>query len=102
MRTSLPGGAIMASFNRFKMRQFALVMKLVERGNLHDAATELNMSQPAATKLLQEIEEALGAPLFFRHTRGMKPTPFGHLAARHAERIFAELHRMQQGAGLQH
>src|SRR3954469_24726018 len=64
-------------YGRFKMRQLALVLKLVGTGNLHDAAAALNMSQPAATKLLQEIEEALGAELFIRQSRGMKPTPSG-------------------------
>jgi DNA-binding transcriptional LysR family regulator len=90
---------IVSPFNRFKMRQFALVQKLVEVGNLHDAAAALYMSQPAATKLLQEIEEALGAALFVRHPRGMKPTPYGYLAARHGELIFAELQKMQEAVG---
>jgi len=84
-------------YGRFKMRQLALVLKLVGTGNLHDAAAALNMSQPAATKLLQEIEEALGAELFIRQSRGMKPTPSGIMAARHAGFILAELRKMQQG-----
>jgi len=89
-------------YGRFKMRQLALVLKLVGTGNLHDAAAALNMSQPAATKLLQEIEEALGADLFIRQARGMKPTPSGIMAARHAGFILAELRKMQQSIdGLQ-
>jgi len=96
-----PEGAALR-FNRFKMRQLALVLKLVETGNLHDAAEALYMSQPAATKLLQEIEASLGAPLFIRESRGMRPTPCGIMAARHAGFILAELRKMQQGVdGLQ-
>src|SRR6202008_4807720 len=72
----LPDGAALR-FGRFQMRQLALVLKLIETGNLHDAAAALYMSQPAATKLLQEIEEALGAALFIRQSRGIKPTPCG-------------------------
>lgn len=83
-------------YGRFKMRQLALVLKLVDTGNLHDAASALNMSQPAATKLIKEIEEALGALLFVRQSRGMKPTPSGIMAARHAGFILAELRKMQQ------
>jgi len=83
-------------YSRFKMRQLALVVKLVSTQNLHDAASALNMSQPAATKLIQEIEEALGAVLFIREPRGMKPTPAGIMAARHASFILAELSKMQQ------
>lgn len=89
-------------YSRFKMRQLALVLKLVGTENLHEAAAALNMSQPAATKLLQEIEEALGAVLFIRRARGMKPTPAGIMAARHAGFILAELRKMQQAIdGLQ-
>jgi DNA-binding transcriptional LysR family regulator len=83
-------------YGRFKMRQLALVLKLVDTGNLHTAASALNMSQPAATKLIQEIEEALGASLFIRQPRGMKPTPSGIMAARHAGFILTELRKMQQ------
>jgi DNA-binding transcriptional LysR family regulator len=89
-------------YSRFKVRQLALVLKLLDTENLHEAAAALNMSQPAATKLLQEIEEALGAVLFIRQPRGMKPTPAGIMAARHAGFILAELRKMQQGVdGLQ-
>jgi DNA-binding transcriptional LysR family regulator len=89
-------------YGRFKMRQLALVLKLVGTENLHEAAAALNMSQPAATKLLQEIEEALGAALFIRQARGMKPTPAGIMAARHAGFILTELRKMQQAVdGLQ-
>jgi DNA-binding transcriptional LysR family regulator len=89
-------------YGRFKVRQLALVLKLVGTENLHEAAAALNMSQPAATKLLQEIEEALGAVLFIRQSRGMKPTPAGIMTARHAGFILAELRKMQQSVdGLQ-
>lgn len=89
-------------YGRFKMRQLALVLKLVGTGNLHTAASALNMSQPAATKLIQEIEEALGAVLFIRQPRGMKPTSAGIMVARHAGFILAELRKMQQNIdGLQ-
>ena len=83
-------------YGRFKMRQLALVLKLIDTGNLHTAASELNMSQPAATKLIQEIEEALGAALFIRQPRGMKATAAGILTARHAGVILTELRKMQQ------
>lgn len=94
---------VVPRYNRFKMRQMALVLKLIETGNLHDAAAALNMSQPAATKLIQEIEAALDAMLFIRQPRGMKPTPSGIMAARHAGVILAELRKMQEDVkGLQH
>jgi len=94
---------VMPRYNRFKMRQLALLLRLIDTGNLHDAAAALNMSQPAATKLIREIEDALGVTLFIRQPRGMKPTPSGIMAARHAGVILAELRKMQEDVnGLQH
>ena len=39
---------------------------------LHAAAQHLGMTQPAASKMLHELEDALGEPLFDRVGRGMR------------------------------
>jgi DNA-binding transcriptional LysR family regulator len=85
-----------STISRLKLRQMSLVIALVETRNLHRAAESLNLSQPAATKLLQEIEHALGAPLFDRRPRGMAPTIYGLAAARHARLLLRDLDRLQQ------
>jgi DNA-binding transcriptional LysR family regulator len=81
---------------RLKLRQLALVLALEETHNLHRAAQSLNLSQPAATKLLREIEAALGVPLFERHSRGMTPTVYGVAAARHARLVLIDLGKLHQ------
>jgi DNA-binding transcriptional LysR family regulator len=85
-----------ATISRLKLRQLSLVLALIETKNLHRAAESLNLSQPAATKLLQEIERTLGVSLFDRLPRGMVPTVFGTAAARHARLLLRDLHRLQQ------
>ena len=45
---------------RLKTRQLLLVVALAEEGNIHRAAAVLNMTQPAASKLLRELEPFLG------------------------------------------
>lgn len=74
----------------------SLVLALIETKTMHRAAESLNLSQPAATKLLQEIERTLGVTLFERQPRGMVPTAYGLAAARHARLLLRDLHRLQQ------
>ena len=53
----------------------------------------LNMTQPTATKLLQDLERNLGVPLFDRGRRGMQPTNYGEVMIRHARLVLADLDR---------
>ena len=63
--------------SRLKTRQLLLVVALADEGSIHRAAAALNMTQPAASKLLRELEESIGAVLFERLPRGMRPTLYG-------------------------
>ena len=49
------------------------------------------MTQPAASKLLAELEDTLGVPLFVRHARGVEPTWYGEVLVRHARNALTEL-----------
>ena len=69
---------------RLRTRQLLLLDALGREHNLGRAAAALGMSQPAATKLLQQAEEALGVKLFTRQARGMEPTPTGEILIRFA------------------
>ena len=76
---------------RLKWRQLALVVALAERGSLRRAAADLAMTQPAATKLLRDLEDAVAHPLFVRHAWGMSATPYGTTLVRYARGLLAEL-----------
>lgn len=58
--------------NRLRMRQIALMLAIDEHRTLRAAAAALNMTQPAATRMLKELEEAFGQLLFTRDKRGLK------------------------------
>lgn len=58
--------------NRLRMRQVALILAIDEQGTLRAAAGQLGLTQPAATKMLHDLEDALGLPLFDRVGRGLK------------------------------
>ncbi|QGZ65850.1 LysR substrate-binding domain-containing protein [Paraburkholderia acidisoli] len=82
--------------SRLKTRQLLLVVALAEEGNIHRAAAALNMTQPAASKLLRELEDTLGAVLFERMPRGMKPTLYGDALIRHARAVLGSLDQAQE------
>lgn len=66
-----------ALLSRLRMRQIVLLLAIDERGTLRAAAAQLNMTQSAASKMLHELELALGQPLFERVGRGLALTPAG-------------------------
>ena len=78
---------------RLKTRQLLLLVALAEEGNIHRAAQVLSMTQPAASKLLKDLEEVLGVPLFERLPRGMSPTWYGETMIRHARMALASLNQ---------
>src|SRR5260370_25875593 len=54
-------------------------------------ARRLNLSQCTLSKSLQEVEATLGLSLFERTNRGLEPTPYGEIFARHAKIVLAQL-----------
>ena len=79
--------------SRLKLRHLQLFVALGEQGNLHRSAEMLGISQPAASRLLIELEERLGTTLFERHGRGLTPNLYGELMIRRARTIIDELER---------
>lgn len=71
------------------------------------AAESLNITQPAVSIQVQELEKFLGASLFHRRTRGLRVTEVGETVFAYAQQIFAlsgkllesleELHNLQAG-----
>ena len=63
--------------NRMRLRQVALLLAIDETGTMHAAAQRLGMTQSAASKMLSELEETLGEPLYDRVGRGLVVNPAG-------------------------
>jgi len=59
-----------ASVDRLRVRHLRLLQLVSETGSLTGAASALRVSQPSATKMLQELEHAFGATLVERNARG--------------------------------
>lgn len=66
--------------NRLRMRQVALLLAIEEAGTLGGAARAIGMTQPAATKMLAELESTLGHRLFERTGRVLQINDAGRRA----------------------
>ncbi|MBT9382866.1 LysR family transcriptional regulator [Pseudooceanicola sp. CBS1P-1] len=82
-------------FRRLKPTHLRLVAEIARRQKLQLAAEALAMSQPAASRMLADIEQETGAPLFIRHPRWMEPTPLGEAFLRHVRVILWEMESLQ-------
>ncbi|MFO1226384.1 LysR substrate-binding domain-containing protein [Roseateles sp.] len=87
--------------NRFvrshvKTRHLVLLVELGRHRSILRAAQAANLTQPAASKLLAELEHALGVTLFERLPRGVQPTRYGEVLIRRAGAALAELSAAHQ------
>ncbi len=82
--------------SRLKTRHLVLLGELGEHRSIMHAANAAHMTQPAASKLLTELEHLLGTPLFERLPRGVTPTPYGEIMIRRARAALAEMNLAHQ------
>lgn len=80
---------------RLKPPYLHLILKIAETGQLQIAASMLAMSQPAASRILADIEAEIGSPLFVRQPKGMEPTATGEAFVRYARVILAEFANLE-------
>lgn len=69
-----------ARVDRLRIRHLKLLNLISVAGTLTAAADALRISQPSATKMLQELEQAFGCRLMERTTRGGILSPAGERA----------------------
>lgn len=77
--------------SRLHLKQLRLLVALGEHGSLLKASQQVALTQPGASKALQEIETTFGTPLFVRTNRGLEPNAVGHCVIRYARLIQTDL-----------
>lgn len=87
------------SLSHLKFRHLMLVDFLVRHGTLHKAARLLNISQPAATGMLNDLEQLLGISLFTRSRLGVAPTPAVHALLDKARTLLNEFNDFATAVG---
>ena len=76
-------------------RQLTALVAVADRGNISHAAVELDMSQPALSRLVARVEADLDTPLFERDGRGVRPTEAGNRLTNHAREVLRHLDDME-------
>ncbi len=76
---------------RLRLRDLQLLLALEQAGSLRAAAEILNVTQPALTKALREIESVFDTTFFIRSQRGVAQTPQGRVMTRAARVILQTL-----------
>ena len=71
------------------LRQIRYFIATADRGQVSQAATEVNVAQSAITTAIQQLEADLGVSLFTRHNAGLALTLEGTRFLQHARTIMA-------------
>lgn len=84
------------SYRQPTLRQIEVFKAVIESGTVSRAAQVLNMSQPAASKLLTNLEVDTGLELFERRRGLLTPTQRGIRFYEEVDRIFAGLNQINR------
>lgn len=90
---SLPNRPPLA--RRLDLTSLQLFMAASELGSIGRAAEREYIAASAASKRIADLEDAVGAPLFYRRARGVELTPAGQTLLHHARAVQFSLERMQ-------
>jgi len=80
---------------RLRLRHFRLLIAIDDHGSIQKAAEAVALTQPGATKAVQEIESAIGATLFVRTHRGLEPNELGHCVIRYARLVMTDMQHLR-------
>lgn len=108
MISALPfDGSTAALIQRgLRLPQLRLLIAVADMGQISGAASLVGMTQPAASRMLTELERTVGTPLYQRHPRGVVLTTAGtllaqraRLALQHLDVAFDEMDSLATGTG---
>ena len=78
----------------YDLTDLRLFVAIAEAHNLTRGAERAHLAPSSASHRLQQLESALGTPLFLRQARGVQLTRAGEALLRHARQVFAQLEQM--------
>ena len=78
----------------FELRHLVYFREVAEQLHFRRAAEALGVAQPALSRQIAQLEQALGARLFNRSKRRVELTPAGRHLREHVESLLPKLHRL--------
>lgn len=79
-----------------QVSELAFFTQLIRLGSLAATARELNLTPPAVSKRLAQLEQRLGVRLLNRTTRSISLTAEGEVYLHNAQRILGEIEEMER------
>jgi DNA-binding transcriptional LysR family regulator len=76
---------------RLRLRDLDILMAVIDAGSMSKASVRFNMTQPAVTKVIADLEHTLGARLVNRSRRGVEATSHGLALVKCGTAVFDEL-----------
>jgi DNA-binding transcriptional LysR family regulator len=76
---------------RLSLHDLRVLMSVIQAGSMGKAAKRLATSQPAISRSIAELEDALGVRLLDRTSQGIEPTEYGRALLRRGISVFDEL-----------
>jgi DNA-binding transcriptional LysR family regulator len=76
---------------RLKLHDLHVLMAVVQAGSMSKAAALLNTGQPAISRSISELEQALDVRLLDRGRQGVKPTEYGRALLDGGTAVFDDL-----------
>lgn len=73
------------------LNQLYYFQKIAKLQHYHQAARELNISQPSLSRSISNLEEELGVSLFQKNGRNIELTKYGRIFLEHVNRILEEI-----------
>lgn len=74
-----------------KLRHMQLLVAIDDYRHLGKVAALMNVTQPALSKAVSELQSGLGEKLFERTGRGLRPTEYASVLIRHARKMLQDL-----------
>ena len=70
--------------HRIRLQHVRSLLACAQHGNMRAAAEALRITQPAVTKIIQDLEDIVGQQLVLRERHGVRLTPAGERFVQHA------------------
>lgn len=84
----------MPAYNNITLAQIRAFERAARLGGVHAAARQLNLTQPAVSRRIRELELALGVKVFMRSGRSLRITPEGAALLGYANELLSTADEM--------